>query len=29
VVREPLEGGFERLAVPVSYAKAACYESHV
>lgn len=29
VVSEPLGGGFERLAVPGSYAKAACYESHV
>jgi hypothetical protein len=29
VVREPLESGFERLTVPGSYEKAACYESHV
>ena len=29
VVREPLESGFERLAVPENYAKAACYESDV
>jgi hypothetical protein len=29
VVREPLESTFERLAVPESYTRAACYESHV
>ena len=29
VVREPLKSGFERLAVPENYTKAACYESHV
>ncbi|TNF84818.1 MAG: hypothetical protein EP299_00370 [Acidobacteria bacterium] len=29
VVREPLEDGFERLAVPDGYRRAACYESHL
>lgn len=29
VVREPVGNGFERLAVPEKYAKAACYESHL
>jgi hypothetical protein len=29
VVSESLEGGFERLAVPESYKRAACHESHV
>jgi len=29
VVREPLKSTFERLAVPESYTRAACYESHV
>jgi hypothetical protein len=29
VVREPLDGGLERLTVPGGYAKVACYESHL